>query len=116
MAKPPRSMALKPPRAPDSLPMGVRAPAMMTEPGMDVTSVGTVSTGRGRSVGGAPFYGGFGETAPGPGQSRPELGWKGPRRENHGQPDPGRSRHDIGACITFRCSLGTSPEPEVGCL
>ena len=38
MAKPPRSMALNPARAPDSLPMGVRAPARMTEPGMDVTS------------------------------------------------------------------------------
>ena len=40
MAKPPRSMALNPARAPDSLPMGVRAPARMTEPGMDVTSDG----------------------------------------------------------------------------
>ncbi len=38
MAKPPRSMPLNPAKAPDSLPMGVRAPAMMTEPDMDVTS------------------------------------------------------------------------------
>ena len=36
MAKPPRSVAAKPPRAPDSLPMGVRAPAMITEPAMVV--------------------------------------------------------------------------------
>ena len=34
MAKPPRSVAAKPPRAPDSLPIGVRAPATMTDPGM----------------------------------------------------------------------------------
>src|SRR5579863_1596899 len=57
MANPPSSMALKPASAPESLPMGVRAPAMMTEPGMDVTSDGTVSAGRGRLVGGPPFYG-----------------------------------------------------------
>src|ERR1700688_1110169 len=68
MANPPRSMALNPPRAPDSLPIGVRAPETMTEPGMDVTSDWTVSAGQGRMVGGAPFYGGIGETAPGPGQ------------------------------------------------
>src|SRR5215472_16725727 len=35
MAKPPRSMALKPASAPESLPIGVRAPATMTEPGME---------------------------------------------------------------------------------
>ncbi len=40
MAKPPRSMALNPASAPESLPMGVRAPARMTEPGMDITSDG----------------------------------------------------------------------------
>ena len=34
MAKPPSSMALNPARAPESLPMGVRAPATMTDPGM----------------------------------------------------------------------------------
>ena len=34
MAKPPRSAALKPASAPDSLPIGVRAPATMTEPAM----------------------------------------------------------------------------------
>src|ERR1700691_1173597 len=52
MAKPPRSMALNPARAPDSLPMGVRAPARMTEPDMDVTSdriVRTEELGDGRS-------------------------------------------------------------------
>ncbi len=57
MAQPPRSMALNPARAPDSLPMGVRAPERMTEPGMDVTSDRTVSAERGRTVGGASFYG-----------------------------------------------------------
>ncbi len=36
MAKPPRSMAVKPPKAPDSLPMGVRAPATITVP--DITT------------------------------------------------------------------------------
>ena len=34
MAKPPRSIAVKLLRAPDSFPMGVRAPATMTEPGI----------------------------------------------------------------------------------
>src|SRR5688500_14354078 len=34
MARPPRSMALKPAKAPASLPIGVRAPATMTEPGI----------------------------------------------------------------------------------
>src|SRR4029453_7392851 len=32
MAKPPRSVAENPARAPESLPMGVRAPARITEP------------------------------------------------------------------------------------
>ena len=34
MAKPPSSVAAKPPRAPESLPIGVRAPATMTDPDM----------------------------------------------------------------------------------
>src|SRR5438477_12206914 len=34
MANPPRSIAENDARAPDSFPMGVRAPATMTEPGM----------------------------------------------------------------------------------
>ena len=46
MAKPPRSMAEKPASAPDSLPIGVRAPATMTEPGIGTSGrtnwVGTV--------------------------------------------------------------------------
>ena len=38
MANPPSSMAVKPPSAPDSLPMGVRAPATMTASAMTTTS------------------------------------------------------------------------------
>src|SRR4051812_46946676 len=34
MANPPRSIAVKPLSAPDSLPIGVRAPPTITEPGM----------------------------------------------------------------------------------
>jgi len=34
MANPPRSIAVKPLSAPDSLPMGVRAPPTITDPGM----------------------------------------------------------------------------------
>ena len=34
MANPPSSVAAKPPSAPDSLPIGVRAPATMTDPDM----------------------------------------------------------------------------------
>src|SRR6478752_7360724 len=35
IAKPPSSIAVKPLSAPDSLPMGVRAPPTITDPGMD---------------------------------------------------------------------------------
>src|SRR6202044_909043 len=38
MANPPSSMAVKPPSAPDSFPMGVRAPATMTASAMTTTS------------------------------------------------------------------------------
>ena len=47
MAKPPRSMALNELRAPETLPMGVRAPEMMTEPGMVAPPVSTAMSSLG---------------------------------------------------------------------
>src|SRR5215510_5122040 len=57
MAKPPRSVALKPASEPESLPIGVRAPARMTEPAIYYFPQGwsggtrpTLSSGRERPL------------------------------------------------------------------
>src|SRR3954451_4188803 len=49
MAKPPKSIAVKLLKAPDSFPIGVRAPATMTEPGIVDLSTNGSSRGRGHA-------------------------------------------------------------------
>src|SRR5579864_9663438 len=97
MAKPPNSMAVNPLSAPDSFPIGVRAPATMTDPGMsgDLLSNRRQATNRE-----SPVYAGVVHRSYSP------VAWPGDR---YARLSPGHSVRGVGGRAGRSAAAGELP-------